>query len=159
MPAVFERLLRVSLGGMVFLAGYGLGVTSSARMPVADLAPNPAPATPAFTVGNLTAARIIFEAQEGHLGKVRLGKTRQHTFRFVNRGTEVLRLGNILSGCHCSVAYTQARRLEPGQGGELVATYDPTGQPTGPFRRTLILETNDSSQPITRLELIGEVVP
>jgi hypothetical protein len=158
-PGRTDRLHLASLGGILFLSGYSLGVTSSVRMPLSDLLSNPPPPTLDSAVGPLTTARISFEAQVANLGKIPVGKRRLHTFRFANRGNDVLRLGNILSGCHCSAAYTQARFLKPGASGEVLATYDASGQPVGPFSRTLVLETNDSTLPLVRLELTGVVVP
>lgn len=65
-----------------------------------------------------------------------------HTFILVNRTNEVIEVRDVVSSCHCTIPYTESRRILPGGSLELIAemTLDKSGLEKANI--TIILDGN-----------------
>jgi hypothetical protein len=59
-------------------------------------------------------------------GKMKKGEQRTHVFPFKNTGDEVLVI-ELVSGCECTtLEWPEYKKFEPGESGEIKATFDST---------------------------------
>ena len=100
------------------------------------------------------------------------------TFTIKNKGTDILKLYNVKTSCHCTRAYVTIDNVEsprfgmdnlsswtgdvaPGKEAKLTAVFDPAfhgPQGVGPINRFVLVETNDKSNAKITFTLTGTVV-
>ncbi|HEY3658876.1 MAG TPA: DUF1573 domain-containing protein [Steroidobacteraceae bacterium] len=73
-------------------------------------------------------------------------------FKYKNDGSEAVHFRNIHPSCGCTIAQSQQQAVEPGQEGEITATFR-TGDRVGLQVKTVTVETDDTSEPKTVLTL------
>ena len=110
-----------------------------------------ASATSLFAAPQLVAEQLNYD-----FGEVLQGGKVDFTFRFRNAGDEVLEVGNVRSSCGCTAALLSARRIAPGDMGELQATFDST-RFQGAVTKVISLDSNDPQQPQVSFSLYGNV--
>ena len=110
-----------------------------------------------ITVSSAMAApQMLVEQLNYDFGEVLQGGKVEYTFRFSNAGDEILEIGNVRSSCGCTAALLSARRIAPGDMGELQATFDST-RFRGAVNKVISLESNDPQQSQVRFSLYGNV--
>jgi len=109
-----------------------------------------------YNVGLRKPPRIEYASSYMDFGKVIPGQRVSHSFLLENRGGRPLRLRKTRSSCSCARATVSTQSLEPGERGEMVVIWD-TPSHGGSVRRTVLLETNDPSQPVVSFALLAEV--
>lgn len=72
-------------------------------------------------------AVITFEKTEHDFGNVLQGEMVTYSFRFTNTGNAPLLISQVTSSCGCTVGDFPRQPIEPGQGGEIKATYNSAG--------------------------------
>ncbi|HEY5674912.1 MAG TPA: DUF1573 domain-containing protein [Malonomonas sp.] len=102
------------------------------------------------------APQLVVEQLNYDFGEVLQGGKVDFTFRFRNAGDEVLEVGNVRSSCGCTAALLSARRIAPGDMGELQATFDST-RFQGAVTKVISLDSNDPQQPQVSFSLYGNV--
>lgn len=79
-----------------------------------------------------------------------------YTFRFRNSGDQVLVIESVHSSCGCTAALLSAKRIAPGDTGEIRTTFDSSN-----FRdnvtKTITLTSNAVDNPTLRFQLTGVV--
>ncbi len=109
------------------------------------------------TAASVSAApQLVVEQLNYDFGEVLQGGKVDFTFRFRNAGDEVLEVGNVRSSCGCTAALLSARRIAPGDVGELQATFDST-RFQGAVTKVISLDANDPQQPQVSFSLYGNV--
>ena len=102
------------------------------------------------------APRLSVDTPEHDFGQIFQGETVQHEFNFTNVGDEPLLVTKVRSSCGCTAALASSSRLQPGESGQITATFDST-RFQGPVTKTVYLYTNDLSQPVAQLFIKGTV--
>ncbi len=100
--------------------------------------------------------RIVFEQLEKTFDNVEEGKIIKVKFTFTNQGDQNLIIDKVDPSCGCT-ASKYDRVTKPGQKGHVFLELDTEGI-NGSFRKTAAVATNDSSQPVVTLVLLGETV-
>lgn len=100
------------------------------------------------------------------------------SFTIKNTGTDILKLTNIKTSCHCTKAQVKigdtaspyfgmssisswVGNIAPGQEAQLEVIFDPAyhgPQGVGPISRLVSVETNDASNPRIEFSLTGTVI-
>ncbi len=108
-------------------------------------------ASPSLAENN---SRVSFDTKELTFPSVREGQTITVEFPFTNTGNAPLEILSINNSCGCSTAeYT--RVTPPGQRGMVRIALD-TSDIMGAFRKTSVVKTNDPSNPVVTLVMVGE---
>ena len=102
------------------------------------------------------APQMVAEQLNYDFGEVLQGGKVDYTFRFRNAGDAVLEVGNVRSSCGCTAALLSARRIAPGDIGELQATFDST-RFRGAVSKVISLDSNDPLHPQISFSLFGKV--
>lgn len=126
-------LLRsITLAAVAFIVGYLLGLNAPGR------ASGPSPggqslggtsasgrsSPPAATAPD--APRIRFDSELFDFGTAEQGAKVVHLFEITNVGKSTLEIPDVTSSCGCTATMLSARRLEPGQKGQVRAEFDST---------------------------------
>ncbi len=119
-------------------------------------APAVAAATTAAATTTNLGPRIRFATTVGDFGLVRNGETVKYTFIFTNVGDQVLRVSNVVAGCHCTTPGDWTRAVEPGETGKIPLQLD-TANFNGPVMRFISISCNDKTQAAVGLQLKGSV--
>ena len=78
-------------------------------------------------------------------------------FKFTNTGDKLLVIHQAIASCGCTVPQYPKEPIKPGEGGEIIVTYDGAGKFPGHFKKSITLRTN-AKQEIVRLYVEGGVV-
>ena len=73
-------------------------------------------------------------------------------FKYQNVGKTPIRFRSVHSSCGCTVAQSQKKEAQPGDKGEITATFNIGGR-TGTQIKTITVETDDPAQRVTALTL------
>lgn len=84
------------------------------------------------------------------------GKIVTHTFIVENRGTSVLSILDVKTGCGCTTA-DYSKRIEPGEKGQVTINGNTTGYGGRAFSKTVTVFTNDPKNPKLTLFISGPV--
>lgn len=105
----------------------------------------------------LAAPNLLAEAPQFNFGRVAEGSKTDHTFRFQNTGDAPLLIGKVRSSCGCTAALLSAKKLAPGEWGELKTIFNSKGF-QGKVTKTVYVYSNDPDQPQAKFRLQGEVL-
>ncbi len=108
---------------------------------------------PAFC---FAAPKLTPETLNYDFGSVVQGETVEYSFRFQNSGDQVLEIGQVRTSCGCTAALLSARRLAPGEIGELKVRFNSQGF-RGKIHKTITVDTNDPEQPSVIFNLRGMI--
>lgn len=90
-------------------------------------------------------------------GKVKeRGGVVSHTFAFTNTGSAALVVTGVNTACKCTEASFSTRPVQPGEGSQIVITYNPRRQ-KGQFFKAIQVQTNEP-QNRRIITVQGEVV-
>jgi Protein of unknown function (DUF1573) len=78
-------------------------------------------------------------------------------FKYENIGTTPVRIKSARSSCGCTVAQSQKDDVQPGQKGEITATFT-IGDRIGIQAKAITVETDDPAHPVTQL-MLKTVIP
>ncbi len=73
-------------------------------------------------------------------------------FKYQNVGDKPVQFKSVHSSCGCTVAQTQKERVEPGEKGEITATFN-IGDRTGTQVKTVTVQTDEPTEAMTVLTL------
>lgn len=90
-------------------------------------------------------------------GEVYQGEKVLHAFEFVNAGQDPLVIDRVRSSCGCTAVLLSDKNLEPGETGQIQATFDST-RFRGEVSKTIYLYSNDPVQPVRQLKIKGRVL-
>lgn len=92
---------------------------------------------------------------EKDFGEITQGTKVEHTFKFTNTGTEVLRISNVAATCGCTVPKWPKEPVAPGKTGEIKVSFNSAGK-MGKQRSVVRIYSN-ASEPIEKVTLISNV--
>ena len=78
-------------------------------------------------------------------------------FKYTNTGEILLVIYQAIASCGCTVPQYPKEPIKPGEGGEIIVTYDGAGKFPGHFKKSITLRTN-AKQEIVRLYVEGDMV-
>jgi len=99
---------------------------------------------------------LVFENNSYDFGLVVQGDPVEYAFTFSNRGDQPLLIDRVKSSCGCTAVLASTRELEPGETGEIKATFN-SSQFRGPVSKEISVYSNDRQQSVARLTLKGVV--
>ncbi|HAS45167.1 MAG TPA: hypothetical protein DCS93_32085 [Microscillaceae bacterium] len=103
-------------------------------------------------------SKIQFQKTKHEFGTIKEdGGLAQVTFSFKNVGNQPLKLTKVQASCGCTTPSWTKDPIQPGQSGVVKAAYNPMNRP-GKFNKTITV-TSNSAQPITILQISGNVTP
>lgn len=85
---------------------------------------------------------------------VTVNDTLMFRYKIENRGSNVLRINDILNECDCIVVNKEVEEIPVGKNGFLDVVYYPTT--TGEFKKHVLIEAN-TAPPFTVVTLEGEI--
>lgn len=104
------------------------------------------------------AAPKIFAPEPSYdFGTLDNQQTVKHDFVLQNTGDEDLELINVKTSCGCTVGELKTKLLKPGEETTVSATVSLKGR-QGPQVKNLTVESNDSAQPLFKLEVRGTAI-
>ena len=98
------------------------------------------------------AATISFKETSYHVGEIWEGDKATHTFSFTNTGNAVLHIKKVKTSCGCTAAVLSSKEIEPGQTGEIKATFN-TRRYRGEQSKTIYVSSNDPQHSTVQLKL------
>ncbi|MDR1397457.1 MAG: DUF1573 domain-containing protein [Desulfarculales bacterium] len=104
--------------------------------------------------GAQRGSRVDFDTKELTFPNVREGVKITAEFPFTNTGSSNLEIMSINTSCGCTTA-DYDRLVAPGERGMVTLILD-TNNIVGAFRKTAVVKTNDPSNPVVTLVMIGE---
>lgn len=79
-------------------------------------------------------------------------------FKYENKGDKAIKITSVKSSCGCTVPALKKDEVAPGEKGELTATFK-IGNRTGLQQKSVTVQTDDLSQPMTNLILKANIAP
>lgn len=107
---------------------------------------------PAFALAHTAAAELKWEQTEIELHPKPGEATAVGSFKYKNEGKETVHIKSVHTSCGCTTASRQKDDIAPGESGEITATFK-IGSSTGTPQKTVQVETDDPSAPVTILTL------
>jgi len=101
-------------------------------------------------------ARISFASLEHDYGTIANGANGECAFTYTNTGTGYLIITSCKSSCGCVVAKCDPGPLAPGKSAMLRVKYDT--KRSGPFTKSVTVESNATNAPIVVLRIKGQVL-
>ncbi len=103
-----------------------------------------------------TGPVIEFEEKIFDFGVINQGDTVEHTFVFMNMGTEPLRITSARGSCGCTVPKYSKQEVAPGAKGEVFVRFRSAGK-MGKQNKTVTLVTNAAVNNRVILTLRGTI--
>ena len=89
---------------------------------------------------------IQFTETQHDFGTVKEGNVVDYTFKFTNKGDEILKISDIKTSCGCTAALVSSDNLKPGEEGTLKVELN-TKHRSGKMSRTVTIKSNDPKEP------------
>lgn len=102
-------------------------------------------------------ARIEFDAPDYDFGEVKEGTVVEHKFKFKNTGKVPLVIANCRSSCGCTIPEWPKDEIEPGESGEITATFNTQDRP-GDQKKRIYITANTFPNEST-VVVFGKVIP
>jgi hypothetical protein len=99
---------------------------------------------------------ISFEQTTYDFGSVAPGSINNCEFKFQNKGTGLLKIGDISKTCGCTVFSLEKKDYPPGEQGVLKVQYH-ADNGTGQRMRSLFVSSNDPNKPRTELIIAASI--
>jgi len=103
--------------------------------------------TPAMAAPQISAIEKSFD-----FGTLYQGEAVTHVYTFQNSGDAPLVIDKVRSSCGCTAAILSKKNLQPGEQGEVKATFN-SSRFRGPITKKVYLYSNDPRQKTYELEL------
>ena len=100
--------------------------------------------------------KFKFENDTHDFGKIKQGDKITYNFNFVNVGKSPLIISNVVASCGCTQPQWPKTPVKPGQGGQIIVTYNSTGHTGLQDKMITITANTDTAQ--STLHLVGEVL-
>lgn len=107
-------------------------------------------------VSALAAPQVAAPESSFVFGNLYQGEKATHIFTFSNSGDAPLIVEKVRSSCGCTAAMASKKTLQPGESGEVKATFDST-RFRGPIAKKVYLYTNDPKQKSFEFKLTATV--
>jgi hypothetical protein len=150
---------------VLFLQGWFTAQSLGSETPVAG--GQQTPAQPAVSSPNLPPTQaepnqgvpvLVFEQTTNDFGSVAPGSMNNCEFKFQNKGTGLLKIGDISKTCGCTVFTLEKKDYAPDEQGVLKVQYH-ADNGTGQRMRSLFVTSNDPNKPRTELIIAANIAP
>ena len=95
----------------------------------------------------IKSPKIVFKKDSHNFGKVESGIVLNYAFKFTNKGSETLKIGNITTSCGCTGATIGDKtKYEKYESGEINVTFNTQGR-SGLQEKVIIVHSNDPKNP------------
>lgn len=111
------------------------------------------PNAPVVEQSNIKPEVLVFKESEFDFGKIPQGKPVNHTFTFINKGTEPVALENVHASCGCTTPQWTKDTIPPGGSSQIKVGFNSAAE--GDFARPITVTYNGTS--IKQLIIKGEV--
>ena len=101
--------------------------------------------------------KIIFEEQIYNFGKIYIGESINHGFKFKNLGDGELIVNNVKSTCGCTAALVSKNKLAKDEEGQVEVKFN-AGHYVGKVTKSVVVNSNDPENPKYKLTITGEVI-
>lgn len=101
--------------------------------------------------------RISFAENRYDFGKIYIGESLKHGFKFKNIGSDELIIKNVKSSCGCTAALVSKDRLLNNEEGEVEIKFNP-GSFVGKVTKSVVVNSNDPENPQYKLTITGEII-
>jgi len=99
----------------------------------------------AMTSSAFAAPRVAATETSFSFGDLYQGEKASHVFTFTNAGDTSLEIDKVRSSCGCTAAVVSTKTLQPGESGEIRATFD-SARFRGPLTKKIYLYSNDPAR-------------
>lgn len=113
-----------------------------------------------WTVAGFTfeaRGELAFDRRTVEVPSAEGGRILQAEFSFVNRGEKAVKILSLLPSCGCTTASAGKDVYQPGEKGVIRVAFE-VGQQTGAQRKSVIVVTDDGSEPV-QLALTASIEP
>src|SRR5215213_7730079 len=109
-----------------------------------------------FLAWTTAHAQLTWEQQEIQLNPKAGDKEAVANFKYQNKTSKPIKITSVKSSCGCTVASLKKDVVEPGEKGEVTATFNIGGR-TGMQQKNVTVETDDPAQPTLNLVLKANI--
>ena len=102
-------------------------------------------------------SKISFEEQVYDFGKIYIGESVKHAFKFKNLGKGELIINNVKSSCGCTAALISKNILHKEEEGEVEVKFN-SGHYVGKVTKSVVVNSNDPENSKYKLTITGEVI-
>ena len=102
-------------------------------------------------------SKISFEEQVYDFGKIYIGESVKHAFKFKNLGEGELIINNVKSSCGCTAALVSKNILHKEEKGEVEVKFN-SGHYVGKVTKSVVVNSNDPENSKYKLTITGEVI-
>jgi hypothetical protein len=113
---------------------------------------------PGRALAGLEGPAIRYEYREVEFGVMEQRTERDTVFTFTNIGDEPLRILDVRTSCGCTAALASEDVISPGAKGTIKVTFNSKSF-RGNVTKTVIVTSNDPSEPKTNLKVMADVRP
>lgn len=100
----------------------------------------------AFAQSEIAAEDVAISKSEKNFGTIRQGKPVTEIFFLINKGKEIIKIGNIYAECGCTTPVWSQEPIAPGDSLAIEIGYN--AAVPGPFRKKVEIVVENLSQPI-----------
>ncbi|MGE5508629.1 MAG: DUF1573 domain-containing protein [Chitinophagales bacterium] len=101
-----------------------------------------------------TGPKLVVSEETWDLGTMAPGPVVEHVFTIHNAGTDDLVIGNVKATCKCIAAISWPKLVPAGGKGEIKVSLK-TEKRSGPYKKLLVIESNDPLEPVKKIEIVG----
>ena len=102
-------------------------------------------------------SKISFEEQVYDFGKIYVGESVKHAFKFKNLGKGELIINNVKSSCGCTAALVSKNILHKEEEGEIEVKFN-SGHYVGKVTKSVVVNSNDPENTKYKLTITGEII-
>ncbi len=122
---------------------------------IAEIIRNPVSANKPLDTTNI--AKMTFDKTVFDFGKIKEGKTVEHTFKFINNGKTPLLINDVRSTCGCTIPSWPKEAVDPGKKGKIKVVFKSEGKKDQQRKPVTITANTFPSE--TVLYMNGTVLP
>ena len=100
---------------------------------------------------------LQFEQKTFDFGDIYKGAEVSHTFKFTNKGNEVLKVERVRTSCGCTAALISSKSIKPGENGEIESTFRSKNF-RGRITKKIYVHSNDPDEGVLQLGIKGNVI-
>ena len=100
---------------------------------------------------------LVFEEQTYDFGRIYIGESVNHGFKFKNIGVGELVINNVKSSCGCTAALVSKNKLLKDEEGQVDVKFN-AGHYVGKVTKSVIVNSNDPENLKYKLTITGEVI-
>ena len=101
---------------------------------------------------------IIFEKTAHDFGDIHAGVVVETVFDVANQGDAFLNIDDVRTSCGCTTASVSNPEIAPGRHSEISISYNSSGLRPGKKTQMVFVHSNDSRNPLARLQIFVNII-